>query len=467
MQVVRTIVGTLAALLWVHAGFAATAEERLDGLQKRVSGAGGSATAPGAPQPSVEQALEWYGLLGASYRIRELEQKADGLVFGSGVRNALSERMKALEAQSQTQAVTAAEGGIGGGSRGLGWYCSKVAELEKALPERLHGFRLIVADYKAELGVIPIGHDDSVAQVKSLGDRFDQGLRDWRQRPETVAMDQDIKDVAAGLKTSRNTYGSFAGTAKAAADEARKLKTEAQELGKLGDQLIPRIDLYVTARNEVLRELQGLQLESAGALPVRDDLVKTVQGLHTPKSSASGWKTIVDDAAAQRSKDADQALARIDALTASISSEAAACADKSDPAGKFQALLQNAEQQAAQMRQEVGDAWAKRLQEIERVDREHAALIAENEQVAEDLGKRIVAAEEKYDALPQDSPERPRYENIVKARKIGADAAQAAIELRIERQGLQAEQQEVQRQSTVISGAINGQVTWELQWGTN
>jgi hypothetical protein len=120
------------------------------------------------------------------------------------------------------------------------------------------------------------------------------------------------------------------------------------------------------------------------------------------------------------------------------------------------------------MRQEVGEAWAKRLQEIERVDREHASLIAENERTAEGVGVKILAAEEKYDAMAKDDPRRPPlYARIVEVRKIGADAAKAAAELRIERQGLQAEQQEVQRQSTVISGAIRGHASWELQWGTN
>lgn len=102
------------------------------------------------------------------------------------------------------------------------------------------------------------------------------------------------------------------------------------------------------------------------------------------------------------------------------------------------------------------------------MDREHASLIEENERTAEDIGVKIRAAEENYDAMAKDDPRRPPlYARIVEARKIGADAAKAAGELRIERQGLQAEQQEVQRQSTVISGEIQGSVSFLVEFGAN
>jgi hypothetical protein len=445
----------LAAILMVYAASAAaeTPGERLDQLLKR--GYGDKKPLPA--DPSLEQILEQSGLLGANAQIKQLGTEVQQLV-SSNLRTVLDQEMKAVEAQSQTPAVTAAEGGIGGGNRGLSWYCNKVKELETALPQRVQGLSDIALNYRQQLRAIPVGKDDSVAQVDSLTERFNQGITDWTNRPETKAIDQAMQDVSAGLGKSSSTFDTFNGLANAAASDARRLKEEAQKLSRLGTRLIPLIDPYLIGRNELLRELPGLQLEDSPADQTkRDKLVKDLQDNPPSPSSASAWRTIIDDAAEERSKAADNALARIQTLTASIRSEAAGCTDTKTAANQFQALVGKTQQQIKQIEEEVIDAWADRSLEVQRVDREHEELIAENEKQAKEIGERIVAAEARYDAMPQDSPERPKlYENIVKARKIGADAAQAAIDLRVSRQGIQKEQQAAQRQSTVIIGELQG-----------
>lgn len=477
MRAVKVFIGAFivmgAAVLMFHAGWAVAdtaPEQRFDELQKRVGGVGAPA-GKDASQASVEQALEWYGLLGVSYKIKELEQKADALLFGSSSRGLLAEKMKHLEGQAKTKGTMAAEGAIGGGNqapdgnRGLAWYCNKVKELEGLLPQRTQALADNAADYLSQLNSIPAGRDDSAAQAESLTTRFSQGIRDWHVHKDTVAIDKAVREVSAGLGTARDTFGGIDGLANAAADEARKLKAEAREIEKLYDPLTPRVDPYVARRKEVLRELQGLQLEYDTDLQKRADLVKTVQGLHAPKSSTSGWRTILDEAVAQRRKAADEALSRIDALTSSIRKQESACADREDPAAKFQALLKGEQRKIDIINEGVNKAWANRLLKITNLDKEHADLIATEEKTAEDLGKKIVDAEKRYDN-PQHADYRSQklYQNIVKARELGAAASNSAVTLKISRQGVQKEQQAAQRQSTVISGELQGAVSWLYRW---
>ena len=460
----------LAAALIVHAGFAAgdtAAQQRLDEIWKQAYGdTAGPAPGPQTGLPPVLQYLRMYGLLAAAGEISRGVPEAERLLAATETGEALTQTMAALEAESRRDAVTAAEGGIGGGNKGLGWYCNKVKELETALPQRVQALADVSADYVAQLRSIPVGRDDSKAQVEALTTRYQDGIRLWRVA--TQSTEQDIKEVSAGLGKTSITADTFLQLANAAASDARKLKTEAQTLDKVGSRFIPLIDPYLNGRNDLLRELPGLQLEPdyPADLNKRDALIEALQANPPPKTSAAEWKSNVDDTVAARTKAADEALARVAALTASISGEKSACNDKTDMANQFQALLGSTEQQVKSIEQSVSAALNDRLITITNLDKEHADIIATEKKTAEESGAWVKRAEEKYDNPAETKYYRnPQlYQEIVKQRERGAAAAESAGNLELARQGLQVEQQAVQRQATVTSGELSGQASFLYRW---
>src|SRR5687768_7693201 len=194
----------LMAMLVSTAATALTPEERLDEMFKRATGGTPPRTMDSGTPPTPDQTIAWYGLIGdarngAIGTIKELEKEADRLVFGSGTANVLAEKMKALEGQAKSSAVTAAEGGIGGGNKGLGWYCTKLTELITALDQRVDGFDQNARQFRVELMAIPVGKDDSITQLTSLVERFNQGIREWQNHEQTQKINATVQEVATGL----------------------------------------------------------------------------------------------------------------------------------------------------------------------------------------------------------------------------------------------------------------------------
>lgn len=462
----KVLVSACFLFLAFAAAAAADDQTRLDELLKQTYGARLPTPAGDGP-PGASVFIDNYGVLAAGAETKRLEEEADKHVFNNSTLSTLNTRMAALEAKSKSPGVTEAEGGIGGGNRGVGWYCNKITELSAALPARVQGLSNNASDYISQLRSIQVGRDDSAVKLNDLAARFGEAIRAWQSHPSTKSLDKDMDDVAANLSRVLKSSTGLGSSGTSAMESANQLKTEAISLYRIGDRLPPLIDLYVPARASLIAELGRLELDSIADIQKRDSALSALQQSHVPKTTSANWRTIIQSPAQEREKLADQSLARIQALTASLGSENSACGGLSDPKGTFDELLQNTRKQIDVLNQSVSSAFAERSIAIQNLDKEHADLIAKNEQEAADLGTRIVNAEARYDAMAP-GPDRDRlYNNIVKARELGAAASQSAMNLRLARQGLQAELDSTRNASTGIIGELKGSMSFLLSIGSN
>ncbi len=454
------------------AGIAAAegeAERKLEELTALVQGTN-TPIGEDAARATAEQKLAWYGLMGTAWRIRDLEADAEKSLE-SGVREELSKALQALDAKAGSGSSMRAAGQLGGGTvndelRGLSWYCAKVRQLQTALPARVQGLADNGAQHIAALRAIDAGKTDAAANIRALNERFLEGLKAWRSHPTTQQINADVDAVKTGLSSTVDAVADVTGAAGAARAAATKLRNEANHLASLADSLGERVDGYASRRDQVLRELESLDLEYRADLSRRQSLVQSLNGFHRPKTGSSQWRNILEEASRTRAKNADDADTKISSLASGVVSEAGGCKDQEAIITEFKALLATVETQTQSITQSVTAALVERTATINRMDAEATEIIATERSTAEKTAEWLKRAETRYDdANDTQFYRNPQlYEEIVKRRRVGADAAEAATSMELARQPLIEEAQEVNAQADRTPGALRGTVEFLYRW---